>query len=251
MVMIYFSGTGNSKYVAELFCRKSNAPCYSIENDVDFSQLILSEEIIAFCYPIYGSRVPRIMREFVSVHAQQIKSKKLIIFCTQMIPVCDGTRAFVDLLGSKDVEVIYAERFTMPNNINIVPLFPLSGEKGIKKTLARTEKKMKTVCENIEKGIVVKRGFGIFPRIVGSFQGLVLPLIEKIGRKGVRINENCNKCMQCVSSCPMKNFTCDDGKITTNNNCTLCFRCINNCPQKAINIIRRGKVKRQYKGVEI
>jgi len=68
--MLYFSGTGNLKYIAELFCNVMNthfsqsAQCCSIEEKLDFEQLISSHEIIGFCYPIYGSRVPRIMREF-------------------------------------------------------------------------------------------------------------------------------------------------------------------------------------------
>ena len=249
MIFLYFSGTGNSKYIAELFCKKMNVTCHSIEDEVDFAHLISSETVIGFCYPIYGSRVPRIMREFVSTYRELLEKKKLIIFCTQMIPVCDGTRAFTDLFQSNSVEVIYAERFTMPNNINNVPLFPLSGEKGIKKSLAKAEKKMQVVCENIEKGVVVKRGFDIFSRTLGSFQGALLPFIENVGRKGVRINESCNKCQLCVSSCPMKNFNSDSNMITTNDNCTLCFRCINKCPKKAISILRRRKVKQQYKGV--
>ena len=49
MVMFYFSGTGNSKYVAELFSDKMGALCHSIEENVDFESLIESNETIAFC----------------------------------------------------------------------------------------------------------------------------------------------------------------------------------------------------------
>jgi flavodoxin len=66
MIMLYFSGTGNSKYIAELFCQYINCKTYSIEDKTDFQHLIDSEEIIGFCYPIYGSREPKIMREFVN-----------------------------------------------------------------------------------------------------------------------------------------------------------------------------------------
>ena len=78
MVMLYFSGTGNSKYVAELFCRHMNAEPRSIEEDIDFEELIKSNETIGFCYPIYGSRVPLIMREFIAKHIEVLKGKKLM-----------------------------------------------------------------------------------------------------------------------------------------------------------------------------
>jgi len=85
MIMLYFSGTGNSKYIAELFCRHMNAACHSIEADIDFESLIKSNATIGFCYPIYGSRVPLIMREFAAKHMAVLKNKKLIIFATQLI----------------------------------------------------------------------------------------------------------------------------------------------------------------------
>ena len=88
MLMLYFSGTGNSKYIAELFCNVMNthlpqsasadlpAQCRSIEEKLDFEQLISSHETIGFCYPIYGSRVPRVMREFVIKYINFFNEKK-------------------------------------------------------------------------------------------------------------------------------------------------------------------------------
>ena len=94
MIMFYFSGTGNSKYIAELFCHHMDTNCYSIEDKNNFDNIIASEEIICFCYPIYGSRVPRIMREFIKKHIEYFKNKKIIIFCTQLIFSGDGARVF-------------------------------------------------------------------------------------------------------------------------------------------------------------
>ena len=75
MLMLYFSGTGNSKYIANLFSKKVNAKCYSIEENIDFKKEIKRHNTIAFCYPIYASNVPRIMREFVSKYVEELKDK--------------------------------------------------------------------------------------------------------------------------------------------------------------------------------
>ena len=50
--MLYFSGTGNSKFIAESFCRKMEETCRSIEGKIDFAKLIAEEEIIGICYPV-------------------------------------------------------------------------------------------------------------------------------------------------------------------------------------------------------
>ncbi|MHB1152933.1 MAG: EFR1 family ferrodoxin [Eubacteriales bacterium] len=126
MLMLYFSGTGNSKYIAETFSNRMNALCYSIEEPRTFGDIIKQNEIIGFCFPTYGSRIPRIMRAFVLRHINQLKSKKLIIFCTQLMFSGDGARVFTDLLPKNHVEVIYAEHFNMPNNLCNFPVFKVT-----------------------------------------------------------------------------------------------------------------------------
>jgi ferredoxin len=247
--MLYFSGTGNSKYIAELFCRHTNAQCHSVEEKIDFDKLIASNDKIAFCYPVYASRVPRIMREFVRNHIEPLRNKKIIIFCTQMYFSGDGARAFIDIFPVNFIEVIYAEHFLMPNNVNNLFITPLANEKSVKKYIDKAEQKMKTVCGEIKAGIIRKRGFNPVSRVLGLPQGSIFPTFEKMGIDKVWIDKDCTRCNLCVELCPMGNFEDKDGKIVTKANCMMCYRCINKCPQKAIAVFLKGKVKTQYKGI--
>ena len=248
MIMFYFSATGNSKYIAELFCRNMNASCHSIEEDIDFVQLIAAEDTVGFCYPIYGSRVPRLMREFAIKHKESLKNKKIIIFCTQMFFSGDGARAFTDIFPRNFTEVIYAEHFLMPNNVCNLFITPLPGERTTRWYLKTSEKKMKIVCENIKNGKIKKRGFNPGSRALGLIQGVFLPGLEKRAMGKVWIGRDCNQCRLCVSICPMNNFEIENGKMVTKSNCMMCYRCINKCPQKAIRVFLKSKVKRQYSG---
>jgi len=250
MVMFYFSGTGNSKYVAELFSQSKNIPCYSIEEDIDFNEIIYTNDVIAFCYPIYMSRVPRILREFVAKHMITLKGKKLIVFCTQLILSGDGTRALVALLPKNHIDVIYTEHFFMPNNVPDIFILPILNGKEIKNSLTRAKRKMDIVCQNIENGIIKKRGFSILSRILGLPQSVFLQSVENRANHAVSIDSDCTNCGLCVNFCPMNNFSIENGKITHNHNCTMCYRCINACPEKAIRVLFSGKIKRQYKGID-
>ena len=53
MVGIYFSGTGNSRYAAELFCNEYDevAKAFSIEDD-NVTQAVRNEEMLVFAYPV-------------------------------------------------------------------------------------------------------------------------------------------------------------------------------------------------------
>jgi len=249
MLMLYFSGTGNSKYIAKLFCRNMNAQCHSIEENINFVQLIFSHEKIGFCYPIYGSRVPRIMREFVCRYIECLKDKKIVIFCTQLIFSGDGARVFTDMFSRDYVKVIYAEHFYMPNNVNNLFFLPIENDKIINKKLENAERKMKIVCDNINNRKIIKRGFNIFSRFLGLFQGIFMPMLERKALDNVMVYDKCTLCGLCVSICPMCNFKKLNGKIVTKGNCTMCYRCINKCPENAIAVFLKTKINRQYKGL--
>ena len=249
MILFYFSGTGNSKYIAELFSNKMNINCYSIEIYADFDKLITENDTIAFCYPVYGSRVPRIFREFVTNHMGVLNGKKLIIFCTQLGFSGDGARAFTDMFNKDSVRIVYAEHFNMPNNINNMSIFPISSDKTNATCLAKAKKKMNIVCRNISNGKVIKRGFNLFSRALGLIQGAFMPRVEQSGLDSVQIDDDCNGCGLCVQICPMHNFRLENNIIIPQGNCTLCYRCINKCPQKSISVYICKKVKKQYKGL--
>ena len=249
MLMLYFSATGNSKYIAELFSRQMGGKCHSIEERLDFEGLITSSEVIGFCYPIYASRVPRNLREFTAKYTESLKGKKVVIFCTQMVFSGDGARAFTELLPRKAFEVIYAEHFIMPNNVPNFFLTPLARKDKVLKYFANAEQKMRLICSDIKAGIVRKRGFNIFSRILGLPQAAAFPLLERIARKTVKVNSECDKCGVCVSACPMNNLAVENDRLVHKHNCVICYRCVNQCPQKAITVVFHGKVKKQYKGM--
>jgi len=248
MLMLYFSATGNSKYIAEIFCKYTSAKCHSIEENIDFDKLISAEKVIAFCYPIYASRVPKIMRDFVISHMAALKNRRIIIFCTQMAFSGDGARVLTDLFPPKHMKVICAEHFLMPNNVNNVFITPLAGKKLTHWYLRNSHKKMKTVCKNLSEKKIVRRGFNPISQTLGLIQGTFFPAIEKWAADKVWVDADCNNCYQCISTCPAGNFAYVNGKIVTKGKCMMCYRCINKCPQKAIAVSFRKKVKVQYKG---
>ncbi|HAX72183.1 MAG TPA: hypothetical protein DCY20_01525 [Firmicutes bacterium] len=62
MLMLYFSGTGNSKWLATRFSEKVPGHCVSIQEDVANKIANWGADPIGFCYPIYGGYAPHLMR---------------------------------------------------------------------------------------------------------------------------------------------------------------------------------------------
>ena len=78
MLTLYFSGTGNTEYIARLFSDKMDAICLSIEANHDFSNEIKNHDTVAFCYTANGKLLPKF---FQVSHLQQPKVQTVTAIC--------------------------------------------------------------------------------------------------------------------------------------------------------------------------
>lgn len=248
MVIVYFSGTGNSEYIARSFAAQMDCACYSIEEPVDFTAVLKEQQTVAVCYPIYGSCVPALMRDFARRHAALLAEKRLIVFCTQMMFSGDGAKAFTRLLPS--CKVIYAEHFNMPNNISNFALFPVTEKERLRKK-AKADAKMARVCRDIKNGVVFLRGWSRASQLLGYLQNTFWPGVERKKASSFRAGDSCNGCGLCAKKCPASNLVQQEPrkKPIQQNCCILCYRCVNLCPQKAATVLLHAPVKTQYKGI--
>ena len=72
VAVFYFTGTGNTKWVAgtieEIFAKRgTNIKTYNIETlDVEkANDIIKNSDICGFGYPVYGSDLPQLMKDFI------------------------------------------------------------------------------------------------------------------------------------------------------------------------------------------
>jgi ferredoxin len=249
MVMFYFSGTGNSKFAAEAFCRPAGADCRSIEEKTDFDALINAHGTIGFCYPVYGSYVPRPMREFAAAHAGALSGRKFVILCTQLIFSGDGARELCAFLPGGTKHVVYAEHIDMPNNICNFALFRVKNGAENEKRLRTARKKLARAADEVSRGIVRRRGFNPLSIVLGKCQSAFWPAYEKIAARDVKIDADCNRCGICASLCPVDNLSMGENGVEQANRCAVCYRCVNACPQKAITVMFHKRPKKQYQGI--
>jgi len=248
MIVFYFSGTGNSKYIAGLFGKSAGAPVHSIEEDADFDALIASHDTLAFCYPVYASSVPKPMREFVLRHADALRGKRTIIFCTQLLFSGDGAHALTAFLPDGAKNVLYAEHFSMPNNICNFPVLRVKNGAENWRKLRRARRKMERVCADLENGVIRRRGFGKVSQALGKTQSRYWPGVEKQYASSALADADCVRCGLCARICPAGNLTLGEHGIEQHDRCVFCYRCVNACPQRAITVMVHTKPKRQYKG---
>ena len=250
--VFYFSGTGNTRYVAFYLSRK-----LSEEFDVSTADIcepinddMLKADLILLAFPIYGSSPPIPMRNFAVGIGDGWKGKTVAIAETQYFFSCDGAASLGRTLVKLGADVKYAEHFNMPNNLGDGAVFKVRNGSDNDEILARAEKKMDAFAAKIIGGIEFRRGFNVVSHAAGYY------LQRKWWRKGesekrnlLKIDENlCIGCGKCVKKSPVGNISLAEGKAKGLGKCVFCYRCVNLCPKSAITLFGKRTLT-AYRGV--
>lgn len=239
MVGVYFSGTGNTRYCVEKFCKEYDNMCraISIEDD-SVLQLIKENHIIVLGYPVYFSNLPKIVRDFINNNKELFNGKKVFIIATMGLFSGDGTGVSARLLKKYGVEVIGGLHLKMPDCIG--------DEKALKKSLEKNQALVKSaenkICMSVEalkNGNPTKEGISTLYHLAGLF-GQRLWFYNKTKNYSNKIKINHSKCIGCgicENICPMKNLYVVDNKAQGREKCTMCYRCVSNCPKEAITLL--------------
>ncbi len=243
IVTLYFSGTGNSEYIAKKFAQQIHSTCISIEEDYDFLSLLQQANIICLVYPIHHSLPPIILKEFIQQFYNQFKNKKIISLCTQQCFSGDGAMSIQRYLPP--CTMLATQHFNMPNNIGSLPLWSNLTRKNPDQCIPTNNHKIIQLIKNIRQNKVSLHGSSVFARLLGKTQNH----FEKrahLYRKDIRINSDCILCNQCIIQCPTKTLFNKNDTIQNTGKCTFCHRCVNICPKKAITVSVHRKANYQY-----
>ncbi|WP_105615454.1 EFR1 family ferrodoxin [Vallitalea okinawensis] len=258
---LYFSGTGNTAWVAEklkssLIAKDHDVNMFSIE-EIEAAELIdefKKSDIIGFLYPGYGCDMPKVYDEYLSkLEGINLKiNTRAFSIMTAAMYIADGAIITKPLCERIGAELVWGNVIIMPCNFDTpVPLFKIPNNDKIAKMKKRALIKIEKIVQRIEKNEKHYDGGDLFNVVTGKMhRGGWRGAMDKYG---IHINESiCTSCGICVRLCPANNLhIAEKGQpVKTNNNCSVCLRCINNCPNDAIRMFStKTKSKyRQYKG---
>ena len=244
-VGLYFSGTGNSKYAVELFCKEyeNESRTYSIE-DTETLTAVTEADLIVFAYSVQFSTVPKILRDYITDHNGLWKNKKVFIIATMGLFSGDGSGMLGRLLQCCGAEVIGGLHLKMPDSI--------ADEKALKRPLEKNkvlvkqaEQKIKESVKRLKVGKPTQEGIGVLYRLAGFF-GQRAYFGHKTKRYSSKLKVDTDKCIGCglcEKICPMKNITIEEQKAVSSDRCTMCYRCINKCPKQALTLLGKRVVE--------
>ena len=248
-VIYYFSGTGNTAFVASEFQEnykktKIDVDLFSIETiDTTTSQGKYTFLMIGF--PTYAFYPPQIVIDFVK-NLPEVKDKPVILFATGGGSAGASFNVLEKILRKKHYNVISNFLYIMPDNVYFMFGKDTDKDEQIDLAITSTKEKIKKDFDFIISG---KSKF-IKSNILSSIMSNIVKFFFDIGQKNTKNRwfwdkKECVMCGLCEKNCPTKNITMkkEKGKIIWGNNCMFCTRCYNFCPRKAIHYKSINKTK--------
>jgi len=243
-MVIYFTGTGNSRYLAQLLGKKLN------DEVVDAAKLIREEEHpkfssalpYVFVGPAYAWRLPRVFEDWIRVCSfEGDRRAYFVVNCGSSIL---GAGAYAEKICHEiGLSYMGVAEVVMPENY--IAMFSAPDESEAQEIIAKAAAKTEALAESVrkEEPFVLK---------TSPLKHLGSALLNfgfyrfTISAKKFYATDACVACGRCVENCMLHNISLKDGKPVWGDACTHCMACICKCPAEAIEYGRHSVGLRRY-----
>lgn len=242
-MILYFSGTGNSRYVAEALGHHlddtvcSLAP-YLLE---DAAPIFQSEQPFVIVAPIYAWRFPRKIEELL--RTATFEGSDRIYFVGTMGSNSGSCDSFCESIAAeKDMEFRGFQGVRMPNNY--IPGGHIPDVTEASRIVQAAMPVVQDIAVTIRNDDMLhKDDFTLFSDLMSK---VVNAGFTRFPQK-LAATDACISCGVCVDFCPMGNITLEDGdKPHFGKNCMQCFGCVHRCTTAAIFVGKHSALGNQY-----
>lgn len=244
-MILYFTGTGNSKYVAEKIAEITG------DELIDLNEKIKNWDITPFVYhedtvivaPTYAWRIPRIVEDYLRDSlVPDVGRFWFVMTCGGEIG--NAAKYNKELCESLARDYMGTYQIVMPENY--IAMFSAPDADHAKRIIEKAEPSISQAAEFIKKG-------DAFPKPRNNpydkfMSAAVNPIFYRIFVKADAFvsGDGCTGCGLCEKKCPLNNIKIVDGKPVWGKDCTHCMACIAYCSTKAIEYGNKSKGKPRY-----
>lgn len=244
-MILYFTGTGNSRHIASLISKEIDDEVISINELIKSgsNNEIRSDKPFVIIAPTYAWRIPMVVEKFIK-NTKLSGNKKVYFILTCGADTGDATSFLKDISKEKGLEFMGLRALVMPDNYIVMYSIPSDEE---------NERRIKSAEEEVNKivkYIVSGRKFEenkttIIDRMKSNSINKMFYKIY-VSAKGFHTTDKCISCGKCEGLCPLNNIILVDGKPKWGENCTHCMACICGCPTYAIEYKNKTKNRIRY-----
>ena len=244
-MVLYFSGTGNSRYVAHRIADALDDELFSMNDHIKAGDTspVKTDERLVIVTPTYAWRIPRLVEDWL--HRTEFPGAKqawFVMTCGSEI----GNAAKYNRTICEDKQLTYmgTAQIVMPENY--IAMFNAPQAEEARQIVAKAEPDIDRAASAIAAGQAFPPPRNnLYDRFMS---GPVNPIFYSffVKAKAFAAGDTCTSCGQCAKLCPTNNITIQNGRPVWGGDCTHCMACICHCPTEAIEYGKKSVGKPRY-----
>ncbi len=243
-MVLYFSGTGNSEYIARVIAESLGEKLISANKLMKAGEQVIAEdgERLVFVSPVYAWRLPRVFQSYI----EKCKlSGKAYFILTCGDNICNAQKYIEKFCKKTSLKLMGVGEVVMPENY--IAMFSAPPKEQIPEIIDAGKKQAQRLGELIKNGQKLPRKkVSLLGKFLSSFVVNGGFYAFSISARRFYATEKCASCGKCEKECVLNNIKLIDGKPVWGKNCTHCMACICKCPALAIEYGKKTKNKDRY-----
>lgn len=245
-MILYFTGTGNSRYAARRIAARLGDEAVSMTESMQSGESAAfdSEKPYVFVMPTYAWRMPRIARSWIE-RASLSGSTQAYFVLTCGSDVGNAAADAEKLCASKGLTFRGLLGIAMPENY--VAMFPVPDAAEAAEIIRRAEPAIDAAADTVLRGDSFPESAPSVADRIKSGAGNRAFYAAAVRDRSFFATDACTGCGRCASLCPLQNITLADGRPVWHGSCTHCMACICSCPAEAIEYGKSSVGKPRYR----
>lgn len=248
-IIFYYTGTGNSLWIARALARElGNTEIISMV-DWDRKQHIKESKMIGLVFPVHIWGMPRRVLEFLN-ELPSMNAEYIFAVANNAGQVSNTLIQLDKVMQSKGLSLSGGWSVVMPSNY-----IPWGGPGPVEKQnelFASAYTKISYIAKEISRRVEkqVEKG-PLWQRIVFTWlYKISFPHVAEMDAN-FWVDKQCNQCGLCIQLCPTNNIIMHNNTLTWQNHCEQCLACIQWCPQKSLQYGKKTPYYSRYHHPEI
>ena len=244
-MIIYFSGTGNSRFAAEYLAKQLQDELLDAGRRMKAGEKdsFHSDRPWVFVAPVYAWRMANVLAEHIR-STQLTGSRETYFVLTCGGDIGNAGHYAAQLCEEKGLHYKGVLEVVMPENY--IAMFNAPGEEEARAIVTKAKPILEQAAQLIRQGKPLPEPkVGLLDRLKSG------PVNKGFYKFYVKADaffatDACTGCGVCTEACPLNNIRLCGGKPVWDKNCTHCMACICGCPTEAIEYGKRSRGKPRY-----